>query len=109
MKLVIIESPYAGGFFRRMVNRRYARKCMKHAIMRGEAPFASHLLYTQRGIMRDADKSERKCGIDAGLAWGIGADLVAVYTDCGISSGMHIGITEAIIRGTPVKYRSLRG
>ena len=40
---VIIESPYTGDVER---NLEYARRCMRDSIKRGEAPFASHLLYT---------------------------------------------------------------
>ena len=43
MRFVIIESPYAGNVEE---NEEYARKCLRDCLMRGEAPFASHLLYT---------------------------------------------------------------
>jgi hypothetical protein len=39
-------------------------------IIAGEAPIASHLLYTQPGVLRDEIPEERRHGIDAGLAWG---------------------------------------
>ena len=48
-KFVIIESPFAGNI-RKNIN--YARKCMKDCLMKGEYPFASHLLYTQKGIIK---------------------------------------------------------
>jgi hypothetical protein len=63
--LVIIESPLAGDFER---NIRYARWCMFDCLMRGEAPFASHLLYPQ--CLDDRDPGHRKLGIEAGFAWG---------------------------------------
>lgn len=75
--------------------------------MRGEAPIASHLLYTQSGILRDADLAERKWGIDAGLAWGEVADATVVYVDRGISQGMHKGIARAKAEGRVVEYRRL--
>ena len=46
MKLVVIESPYAGDIEE---NEKYARECMRDAILRGEAPIDNHqtcLLYT---------------------------------------------------------------
>ena len=49
MRRVIIESPYAG-FVKR--NEDYARECLRDSLMRGEAPIASHLLYTQPGVLR---------------------------------------------------------
>jgi hypothetical protein len=64
MKKVLIESPYAGDVER---NEKYARACMRDCFERGEAPFASHLLYTQPGVLDDTLHHERALGIDAGL------------------------------------------
>ena len=104
MKLVSIESPFAGDV---AANVRYARACMKDSLQRGEAPIASHLLYTQRGILNDSIDVERWQGIHAGFAWNKHAQLTAVYTDRGISSGMYYGIEEAQKAGRPVEYRSI--
>lgn len=104
--LVIIESPYAGDVDR---NLAYARAAMADSLRRGEAPFASHLLYTQPGILDDTIPDERQRGIDAGLAWGLVADLTAVYVDLGITSGMTLGIERARRDGRPVEERSLPG
>lgn len=106
MKLVIIESPYAGDIEKHV---RYARACMADSLSRGEAPYASHLLFTQPGILRDEDPKERQWGIDAGLEWGRCAALTAVYTDCGISRGMEYGIANAVAAGRPVERRTLEG
>ena len=104
MKLIIIESPYAGDTDK---NIDYARKCMADSLQRGEAPFASHLLYTQDGVLNDSIPSERLLGIKAGLAWGAFADVTAVYTDLGISSGMEYGIQNSIKAGRQIEYRSI--
>lgn len=80
---------------------------MRHALGRGEAPIASHLLYTQPGVLQDGDPFERQWGIDAGLAWGRVADATVVYIDRGISRGMNLGIVAAMAAGRPVEYRSL--
>jgi hypothetical protein len=102
MKLVIIESPYAGDTEK---NIAYAIKCMKDSLNRGEAPFASHLLYTQ--CLDDNNKEQRMLGIYAGLEWGIYASATIVYTDLGISEGMKIGIENAIQSGRLIHYRSI--
>jgi hypothetical protein len=102
MVKVIIESPYAGDVER---NTRYAKACMKDCLERGEAPFASHLLYTQ--VLDDTDPVEREWGIEAGLIWGACADLTVVYTDLGISGGMRYGIKHAEDANIPIEYRSL--
>jgi len=105
MKLVSIESPYAGNVEE---NEKYARECMRDSLLRGEAPYASHLIYTQRGILDDTKPDERKLGMEAGKKWEIHAELTAVYTDLGISGGMEWGVDQARSVGRPVEYRSIR-
>jgi len=108
MKLVIIESPYAAETPEEIEkNIRYARACVHDSLIHGEAPIASHLLYTQPGILDDKIPNERQWGIDAGLAWRKVADKTIVYTDRGITKGMEYGIQLAIDEGNPVEYRTL--
>src|SRR3990167_1875950 len=102
MKLVIIESPFSGN---QAENRDYAMKCLLDSLDRGEAPFASHLLYTQ--VLDDLKPEQRTLGIEAGLAWGKKADLTAVYTDLGVSKGMEFGIGRAKSEGREIEYRKL--
>jgi hypothetical protein len=104
LRRVILESPYAGDV---ESNVSYARACVRDSLSRGEAPIASHLLYTQPGILRDEVAEERQWGIDAGLAWRSVAEATVVYTDRGISRGMQYGIDDAADCGRPVEYRSL--
>lgn len=88
-------------------NVRYARLCVRDALRRGEAPLASHLLYTQPTVLRDEVPDERRWGIEAGLAWATVAEATVVYTDRGISPGMQHGIDNAKTLGRPVEYRKL--
>lgn len=104
MRLVILESPYAGNVDE---NVTYARRCVRDSLLRGEAPIASHLLYTQEGILNDDVPNERQHGIDAGLAWRRVSEGTVVYTDLGISRGMKYGIAAAIEAGKTVEYRSI--
>lgn len=90
MKIVIIESPYAG---RIEFNTAYARECMKDSLKRGEAPFASHLLYTQ--VLNDGVLVEREQGISCGLEFYRAADLIAFYADLGFSRGMDEAFKRA--------------
>ncbi len=105
-RLVIIESPYAGDVER---NVGYARRCLRDSLLRGEAPLASHLLYTQPGVLDDTSPDERRTGIDAGLAWGPHADASVIYTDLGITPGMATGIARAEGEGRAVEYRTIGG
>lgn len=102
MILVILESPYAGDVER---NVAYARRCVRDSLLRGEAPIASHPLYTQPGILNDTVPAERAQGIAAGLAWRFVADRTVVYTDHGISEGMKAGIAAAEAAFKPVEFR----
>ena len=104
MELVLLESPYKGNIEK---NLEYARACMRDCFMRGEAPFASHLLYTQDGILDDSILIERKKGIEAGLLWGTHAGKTVVYTDLGISDGMKKGIKRAKKEKKKVESRTL--
>ena len=104
MRLVILESPYAGDV---AANVEYARRCVRDSLSRGEAPIASHLLYTQPGILDDNDPVERAQGIEAGLAGRTVAEASVVYTDRGISPGMRYGIDAALRAGRPVEFRKL--
>lgn len=105
MRLVILESPYAGDIEE---NVKYARAAVRDSLLRGEAPIASHLLYTQEGILDDSKEDERRHGIDAGLAWRRVADASVVYMDRGISTGMQYGIDAAKKAGIVVEYRSIQ-
>lgn len=106
MKLVVIESPYAGDVER---NLRYLRACMADCFDRGEAPYASHALYTQPGVLDDDIPAERQLGIDAGFAWAECAAARVVYTDLGISTGMAWGVRHANTLKQPIEYRTLEG
>lgn len=108
MKRVIVESPFAGKTQEeRDRNLAYARSALRDCLLRGEAPFASHLLYTQPGVLRDDVPDERALGMKAGLTWTGAAELVAVYCDLGITPGMQAGITRAEKNGVAVEKRSI--
>lgn len=102
MKLVVIESPYAGDTAKNIL---YAQLCCIDSLDRGEYPYASHLFYPQ--IISDEDPLLRELGMEAGFAWGFHADMIAVYTDLGVSPGMEHGIVRAAMRKTPIVCRVL--
>ncbi len=116
--LVIVESPYryipppgmpglvglGVRWWRQAANREYAQRCLLDCIARGEAPYASHILYTR--VLRDHVAVERSTGLDCGEAWGLVAHKRAVYCDLGITLGMHDGIARRPA-GQRVEYRYL--
>lgn len=113
IRKVYVETPYSGNIEE---NVDYAIRCMRDCLARGEAPFLSHLLYTQapegRGFV--ADDSEhvtsvgRHAAINAAQEWRKVADATVVYTDRGMSGGMHAGIAHAKTVGQAIEYRSLK-
>lgn len=108
MKLVVIESPLSAPTREEIeINKDYAKRAMMDSLMMGEAPYASHLLFDQPGLLNDLETEPRDLGIRAGFAWGEKADLVAVYTDLGISDGMRRGIERAQDQQQPIQYRSI--
>ncbi len=106
MKLVVIESPYAGDV---ELNLRYLDAALADCFARGESPFASHGLYTRKGVLDDRIPDERARGMRAGFAWGEKADLVVVYEDLGLTPGMLAGIERAEKRGQRVERRRIPG
>lgn len=110
---VIVESPFAGSNpennKRDFALVKYSRECLRDSLDRGESPYASHLLYTQKGVLDDTIPEERARGIDAAAGWLEVADHVAVYCDLGFSPGMAKGVLRAWSMQKPVKFRWIRG
>lgn len=126
IKRVVIESPYAGRcalklpwplrwiawivkFIDRIQNIRYVRALLRDSLLRGEAPFASHALYTLRGVLRDDVPTERKIGMEAGFAWGVVIEKRVIGVDRGLTPGMNAGIMRARSISQKIEYRSLPG
>lgn len=99
---VILESPYAGEV---ETNRIYALACLRDMFTRGEAGFASHLLYPR--FLTKYDGRERAQGIQAGQAWLPAAQRVVIYTDLGISGGMAESTRIAKDLGIEIERRRL--
>lgn len=90
MRLVIIESPFAGDIER---NAKYLRLAIADSIHRGESPYASHKLIP--GSLDDSILEERDLGIRAGYAWWKHAAAIVFYVDYGMSPGMHKALQRA--------------
>ena len=102
---VVVESPFAGNIER---NLRYVRAAMHDCLVNyNEAPYASHALYTQEGVLDDLIPEERELGIHAGFAYRTLCEKTVVYDDFGVSKGMEYGIAHAERLNHPVVYRRL--
>jgi len=108
-KRVIVETPYKARTKKGLrENIQFARDCARDClVVYCEAPFLSHLLYTQAGILDDNNPQERQDGIDAGMAWGAAAEATVVYLDRGVSTGMLYGAKNAQNSHRPVICRNL--
>lgn len=102
LRKVVLESPYKGDTER---NTEYARRALLDSLLRGEAPLASHLLYTQ--VLEDSSPAERYLGISAGHAWIPYAEALVVYTDYGISAGMERAIELAWDQNLVIERRTI--
>lgn len=89
------------------INKDYARRCMRDSLERGEAPYASHVLFDQPGILNDLDPNERNLGMAAGLNWITQSHKIVVYLDRGLSAGMQAEIDYCRHRGIPIEERYL--
>ncbi len=114
MKTVILESPYAANkmlsappTLQRANNVVFARACMRDCLLHDEAPFASHLLYTQIGVLDDEVPEDRKLGMRAGFAFYPMMGASVVYVNRGVSSGMKFGIAQAVKHKIPIRIRAL--
>ncbi len=108
MRFVDVETPYTADSEEQIrKNLLYARACVRDCLMREEVPFASHLFFTQPGILDDTISEERERGIIAGklLIESLPAIVTVVYTDLGISRGMRYEIERALENNRTVEYR----
>lgn len=113
--LTVLESPYRGWGETRdeiahniHLNLTYARVCLRDSIQRGEAPLASHLLYTQ--ALDDSIPEERKLGLMCGIVWIPHANYGVFYTDRGWSAGMLASLHDVYLDiGFDFRIRSLEG
>lgn len=104
-KIVIVESPFAGDVDN---NIKYAQLCVRDCLLRGESPFASHLLYTQDNILNDEVLEERELGIKAGFTYKHLPDTITIfYMDRGMSKGMQQAMDYVIKHNLPWGERLL--
>lgn len=102
----MLESPYAGEI---EANVAYARRALKDCLLSGEAPIASHLLYTQPGVLDDSVPEQRALGIQAGLEWRTTVELQVFYTDRGWSRGMLAALEQCLAEHLDFELRALDG
>ncbi len=103
MLCVFICSPYSGDT---AAHTKYAQSAMLDALGRGDAPYVPHLLYPQ--VLDDTDEVDRDVGMAAAKEWLLVSDVLAVYADLGISSGMRDEIALAEANDIEIEYRKIQ-
>lgn len=117
--LVVVESPRRGRAPRwaprplaavlervdHALNRHYAKQCVRDSLLRGEHPYASHVLF-EHGALDSRRDSELRAGMRAGIAWGAHGDVRAYYVDRGISAEMRDAIDVGAL-GAQIEFRTL--
>lgn len=120
VNVVSVESPYStsNGHTLR-TNIAYATACVKDAALRGESPFASHLLLT-RTLMSDGSSdfisdevaelwgASRDVCIALTHASRLRCDAIVLYTDIGLSSGMKAAVEAVDTFNKESKYRKIQ-
>jgi hypothetical protein len=117
MRIVCLESPfkpsesdiqrYAGRYSPSELLRQnliYARLLLLNSLKLGEAPFASHLLYTQVWSERE---DLRQAGIRSGIEFHNRVDLIVLGVDLGTSTGMKLATDNARLVNTELTTRSI--
>ena len=102
MKLVVIESPYAGDV---AANLAYLDRCVLDCLKRGESPYASHRMLTT--ALDDMDPIQRAQGIEAGMAFAARVDSRIFYVDLQWSAGMLSAADYYRHRGLKFEVRRL--
>lgn len=88
----VVESPYAGDT---EDNLKYLKGLLLWCVKFGYAPWASHAVYTQKGVLIDEIAEQRTAGIEAGLLVASFAQYTILGTEKGISKGMQYGMANA--------------
>lgn len=117
MRIVCLESPfkpseddisrYEGQYSAAELLRQnliYARLALLNSLKIGEAPLASHLLYTQ--VWAETPEL-RNAGIKAGIQMHHRCDLVVLCIDLGVSGGMRLAADNAKLINTEQTRRSI--
>jgi hypothetical protein len=108
MQRVVIESPYKGNKIEMKLNELYGEMCMHDCLVNhNESPYASHLLYTRKYVLRDWIPEDRKLGIEAGFFWRDVAEKTVFYVDLGMTEGMKLGAEDCEKKGKSYEIRKL--
>ena len=97
-------SPYRGNIFKRIRNKRYARRLTKLMVDFDTIPITPHLYLTE--VLNDSNPEERKKGTGLSLELLKRCHIVLVGTKYGISEGMAAEIKLAEKIGIKIVYIS---
>lgn len=107
MLLALLVSPFRGKEHpcQERLHRAYLDCAIRHAVIRGYTPIATHKLYPDS--LNDANDVERILGMQQRDVILSEVQCLLVYTDLGMSGGMEEDIQAAKKRGVDIQYCSL--
>ncbi len=101
-RIVFVCSPYRGDIER---NVAYARRAARSCLLRGDIPIVPHLMYP--GALDDSVEQERDIALLACVGLLERCEVLLVFQDLGVSSGMRSEIGAARTFQIPVEFRCL--
>lgn len=84
---------------------KYANLAVRNSIKRHEAPVSSNLFYYSS--LNIHTSIEKDVGLQSMLSWIPNCDILAVYSDYGITNAMELCIKMAKMKGAHVEYRNV--
>lgn len=106
--LVAVESPWSGLDGGGPKAADYLRNCIRDALSRGEIPWASHGMLAQTRALYEEDPDQRDEGLEVNKHFIYAyATKVVFYTDHGMSEGMKLARTWAVIYKKPIEMRKI--
>lgn len=83
----------------------YLAHCIKDSLSRNEAPYAPHAFLHK--YLSDTTRDTRQRALDIGLKYLVVCQLLAIYSDYGISEGMQNEMDYAKANNVPINIRKL--
>lgn len=103
--VVLVLTPWESGPKGRV--RQYIRMCIRDCLVREEIPWASHVMFAWTEALYDDDPEQRAEGLAVAKQMSKRCDLIAVYSDLGVTSGMREVLTFAAFQGKKIEHRKI--
>lgn len=108
LKMVVLETRFVSKDIKTMIMyRKFTLACIRGCLKRGEALYASHMMFAETNTLDEFSAEELTLGMVAGFLWSNQATKTVVYTDLGIGKGIAKGIETAKLNSKEIEYKTL--